>query len=662
VKALLLLVCMFSLGFSATDREKLEQLQEVNAKISALAESGAGEKIAPLQHSIVRIKNSLKNHPGNSRALLASKSTESLSADFDLLDFKMYSWTDNSNRIVVRIKNRSLEYAEWVKLYFYFYQNNTLVSDDYTYIDFSSYGNYGVLPYYESFLESFVDKVAFDSLHIDISYNKESGEGHFLCDQLLQHISTTLTPSYSGFDWDGVVANTSTYSLDFPQIHATVFRQDSLIDVDYTFLDTECQGNRTVIIDYVIDEPIESQKIVLRNCSDALINLNNWYLGDRTSPYAYQIPEGETIDANDYKTFTRNDITFTIDDDNEIIYLFDSFKSLIDQWTKEENDFILQPLTSCCYDSYLDLAEPYDKIKYQFSYSLHSLSGQGNIAPNAPAFRRNNFELAPNSEYNFQLYLIDGNQDDIEVQIDWGNDQRSGWLGPYASKSLATADHAFATEGEYWISAQAKDSNGSVSSWSDSIHVFVSQTVPVELANFSGVVIGEKVTLHWTTVSETNNLGFAIERSQDRNCWRQIGFANGRGTIVEQIKYTFTDASPLSGASYYRLRQVDFDGSETLSKIIAIQLAKPTGPTLSAAYPNPFNSMTRFTYELPETMSVDISIYSINGVLKQTIFHDTQEAGSHDLVWCADSSPSGVYIVSLRAGRHTKKVKCLLLK
>ncbi len=93
-----------------------------------------------------------------------------------------------------------------------------------------------------------------------------------------------------------------------------------------------------------------------------------------------------------------------------------------------------------------------------------------------------------------------------------------------------------------------------------------STTIPVELNNFSANVDNGKVYLNWETATETNNLGFYIERKEifsdgNENDWREIGFKEGKGNSTERNYYSFEDRPISDGTYFYRLKQVDYDGN-----------------------------------------------------------------------------------------------------
>ncbi|MCF2487103.1 T9SS type A sorting domain-containing protein [Dyadobacter sp. CY347] len=105
---------------------------------------------------------------------------------------------------------------------------------------------------------------------------------------------------------------------------------------------------------------------------------------------------------------------------------------------------------------------------------------------------------------------------------------------------------------------------------------------PVELIEFKVVSVGEGNKLVWKTASETKNKGFEIERSTNPTAFQKIGFVEGNGDANEENTYSFTDPNP-GTITYYRLKQLDFDGTFEHSKIIAVR----NGQGAAKVYPNP---------------------------------------------------------------------------
>ena len=100
--------------------------------------------------------------------------------------------------------------------------------------------------------------------------------------------------------------------------------------------------------------------------------------------------------------------------------------------------------------------------------------------------------------------------------------------------------------------------------------------LPVELADFSAAfVAGRGAVLRWRTLTENGNEGFDIQRSRDGAFFETVGRVAGAGTSAVFRDYTFTDPQPHPGISYYRLRQVDFDGSEAFSELRSVMADEP---------------------------------------------------------------------------------------
>jgi hypothetical protein len=97
--------------------------------------------------------------------------------------------------------------------------------------------------------------------------------------------------------------------------------------------------------------------------------------------------------------------------------------------------------------------------------------------------------------------------------------------------------------------------------------------LPIELLTFEGQFRNGKSKLLWETTSEINNKGFYIERSSDAVNFETVGFVKGKGNTNVQQEYIFIDElkNTYTSILYYRLRQEDFDGTNTYSKIITIE-------------------------------------------------------------------------------------------
>jgi hypothetical protein len=106
--------------------------------------------------------------------------------------------------------------------------------------------------------------------------------------------------------------------------------------------------------------------------------------------------------------------------------------------------------------------------------------------------------------------------------------------------------------------------------------------------------------LTWSTASEHNNDYFVIEKSDDAKSWTSVAKIQGAGTTLSKRDYSTVDEKPFEGVSYYRLRQVDFDKKESLSKLVSVSIDKKNQ---TLVYPNPSSRTFTITSEseiLPE--------------------------------------------------------------
>jgi hypothetical protein len=123
-----------------------------------------------------------------------------------------------------------------------------------------------------------------------------------------------------------------------------------------------------------------------------------------------------------------------------------------------------------------------------------------------------------------------------------------------------------------------------------SVLSLINCTLPIEYLTFAANRIGDKVQLDWSTISETNNKFFSIERSKDCKSFEKIGEIEGAGNSNITLNYLFYDDSPIKEVSYYRIKQVDFDGKFTYSETKSVRFENES---IILVYPNPAqNSIT----------------------------------------------------------------------
>ncbi len=172
--------------------------------------------------------------------------------------------------------------------------------------------------------------------------------------------------------------------------------------------------------------------------------------------------------------------------------------------------------------------------------------------------------------------------------------------------------------------------------------------IPVEFTTFAANVAGEKIELTWETATETNNKGFEVERSSDDVSFASIGFTDGNGTSAEAHSYSFVDHHATSGTYYYRLKQVDFDGTSAYSEVVEVEFV-PTEFSLGQNYPNPFNPATKIKFALPVAAKVSVKVYNVVGQQVAGLINGQFETGLHEVEFDASKFSSGVYFYTIEA-------------
>jgi len=179
-----------------------------------------------------------------------------------------------------------------------------------------------------------------------------------------------------------------------------------------------------------------------------------------------------------------------------------------------------------------------------------------------------------------------------------------------------------------------------------SINISVVEPLPVELTSFDGKETGKTNTLTWQTASELNNSHFEVERSLDGNNFRQIGNVHGNGTSVYKIDYQFEDHNPVA-QSYYRLKQVDYDGKFEYSDIISIN-SRNHKSDITSIFPNPISDILNVSYSSETIEELTFKVVDLTGrVLFSKI--NLMENGNNVLELDCKTLPKGSYFLILQS-------------
>lgn len=138
----------------------------------------------------------------------------------------------------------------------------------------------------------------------------------------------------------------------------------------------------------------------------------------------------------------------------------------------------------------------------------------------------------------------------------------------------------------------------------------LSSVLPVELTSFIGVSKERTINLTWATANEVNNEKFIIEAAREGEEFVGIGEIQGAGTTTEKHNYHFTHYTPGEGVNYYRLKQIDFDGTYDYSKVVAIEMKAPNSVVV---FPNPAQDKLYVQYKHSDKNAMPPSLYDALG-------------------------------------------------
>ena len=137
--------------------------------------------------------------------------------------------------------------------------------------------------------------------------------------------------------------------------------------------------------------------------------------------------------------------------------------------------------------------------------------------------------------------------------------------------------------------------------------------LPIELTAFDAVPNAEQVDVSWITATELNNDHFVIERSADALAFEPLAQVNGAGNSQSTLAYAWRDMDPQQGTSYYRLKQVDFDGRSSYSSVKPVTFNSNTN--VIRPYPNPARDLLNIPLGAGAGGSVWVRIIDAKGAL-----------------------------------------------
>ncbi|MCF7832658.1 MAG: T9SS type A sorting domain-containing protein [Candidatus Marinimicrobia bacterium] len=247
-------------------------------------------------------------------------------------------------------------------------------------------------------------------------------------------------------------------------------------------------------------------------------------------------------------------------------------------------------------------------------------------------------------------------------------------LSTYTDAGWDFAEETVNGTDNYWGINNSEHDGYPFQSWEDFTHNYSDTPLPVTLVSFDAVHDQGVINMTWSTESETQNLGFMLERKIGDSDWKMIAnYLNdleltGHGTTSETHDYVFTDSDVIAGQTYeYRISDISESNeiNELMSLSINIEPSNELTPMtfgISKTYPNPFNPVLSIRYDLYEAAPTTIKILNLTGQTVAILDDEFRNAGNYELQWQAENVASGIYFVKIISGVKSDMRKVMLLK
>ncbi|MBN2009920.1 VCBS repeat-containing protein [candidate division KSB1 bacterium] len=191
------------------------------------------------------------------------------------------------------------------------------------------------------------------------------------------------------------------------------------------------------------------------------------------------------------------------------------------------------------------------------------------------------------------------------------------------------------------------------------LSVIQTELLPIELVEFFVKRVEDYVLLKWKVSTDIKKYGYEIYRRRaTENKYTKIGFRRSERTTAKFVEFEFIDEQPIYNNTYYRLKQINFDGSYEFSNPIMITQSEPNSFKLSKCYPNPFSpasdiypEVTNIELTTPHSDVINLKIFNILGQIVRTVTeNEIKEPATYQYTWDGKDStgntlPSGLYLI-----------------
>ena len=247
--------------------------------------------------------------------------------------------------------------------------------------------------------------------------------------------------------------------------------------------------------------------------------------------------------------------------------------------------------------------------------------------------------------------VVDGHEEDLLVcelnGTTWESRGNASWTGDWDGGTITSSDPSSFSERFFTLGSSTADN-----------------ALPIELLSFTVEMEGSKALIEWSTASELNNDVFIIERSHDGYYFDEIATVNGAGNSNQVIDYYTYDYEPLEGISYYRLKQVDFDGQFSYSDIVALENFNTANKQAKMEiYPNPLRTGSLNIHLTGFEEDEQIRIV-LNDAYGRQIFTQTVNTFWREHIYLEmdikAKAPKGIYVISVVSEQNAINKKLII--
>jgi Secretion system C-terminal sorting domain len=219
----------------------------------------------------------------------------------------------------------------------------------------------------------------------------------------------------------------------------------------------------------------------------------------------------------------------------------------------------------------------------------------------------------------------------------------------------ATISTAPLANGPHFLFVRTRHENGRWSLYEPQQFI-VDTALPIELTSFTATVKDQNtVKLNWTTLTEINNDFFTVQHSMDGKEFKEIATVKGAGTSTEKHRYEELHNKPVAGFNYYRLKQTDFDGRSSYSKVVSVDI-------VSAAkfyvYPNPIDDKWFVEFSSELDLPILLEVFDLAG--RKLFAHTAQEMQKVELN--RQGFSSGTFLLSISTRKQKAEYRKLVFR